>query len=210
LFSKLRRFNTPRWRLAITCIILVGWLLAWVAARMLVVQAPLERADAILVLSGSSRVAERNHFAAQLFRDGRASRIILTNDTMQLGWDRKEQRNLFAYEWARRILIADGVPAERIEVVFEPVTGTYEELGVVQKYLAQGGVNSLLMVTSAYHSRRTLWTARHVFSGTHTVIGLEHPNAFPSPWFWWLRRSGWRMVAGEYLKMVYYWLRFRG
>lgn len=175
---------------------------------MLVVQAPMEHADAILILSGSSRIIERTKLAAQLFREGRAPKILLTNDNQQLGWDTKEQRNLFSYQWARKILIGDGIPSDKIEVVMEPVSGTYEELKTVQDYAVKNGLHSLLIVTSAYHSRRTLWTASNLFKGMQLGIGLEHPSAVPSPWFWWLRRSGWRMVAGEYVKMAYYLRRF--
>ena len=187
----------------------VGWLLAWGAARLLVVRAPLEHADAILVLSGSSRLAERNHLAAKLFREGRAPRVILTNDHVQLGWDSEEQRNPFSYESARRILQTDGVPAERIEVLMQPTKGTYGELELVRGYASQQQLRSLLVVTSAYHSRRTLWTASNLFKGTGVVLGLELASPVPSPWIWWLLPDGWRMVPGEYLKMLYYWPRFQ-
>jgi len=188
--------------------VLTGWLLGWVAARMLVVEAPLERADAILVLSGSSRIIERTNLATQLFKEGRAPKILLTNDNQLLGWDAKEQRNLLSYQWSRKILVGNGIPSEKIEVVMDPVGGTYEELQAVQHYAAKNELHSLLIVTSAYHTRRTLWTADNLFKGMQLTIGLEHPSAVPSPWFWWLRRSGWRMVAGEYVKMAYYWRRF--
>lgn len=161
-----------------------------------------------MVLSGSSRIAERNHFAAAMFREGRAPRIILTNDNQQLGWDKKEERNLFSYEWARRILLADGVPADRIEVLMEPVTGTHEELEVVNKGIDPQQTHSLLLVTSAYHSRRTWWTAKRVFKDAPIELGLSTPVATFSPWSWWLHRSGWGMVAGEYVKLAYYRLRY--
>jgi|SRR5215831_649361 len=198
--------------LAVAALVAVGWLLAWGAARLLIVRAPLERADAILVLSGSSRLAERNHLAAELFRQGRAPRIILTNDHVQLGWDSKEERNPFSYESARRILQTEGVPTERIEVLTQSVKGkyggTYGELELVRWYASQQRLHSLLMVTSAYHSRRTLWTASNLFRGTGVVLGLELASPAPSPWIWWLLPDGWRMVAGEYIKMVFYWPRF--
>jgi len=198
--------------LAVAALVAVGWLLAWGAARLLIVRAPLERADAILVLSGSSRLAERNRLAAELFRQGRAPRVILTNDYVQLGWDSKEERNPFSYESARRILQNDGVPAERIEVLMQSAKvtygGTYGELELVRGYATQQQLRSLLLVTSAYHSRRTLWTATNLFKGTGVVLGLELASPAPSPWTWWLLPDGWRTVAGEYLKMLYYWPRF--
>jgi len=199
-------------RLAIAGLLVVGWFLASGAARLLVVRAPVEHADAILVLSGSSRLAERNHLAAELFRQGRAPRVILTNDYVQVGWDSKEERNPFSYEFARRILQTDGVPAERIEVLMQSVNGkyggTYGELELVRRYASQQQLRSLLLVTSAYHSRRTLWTANNLFKGTGVLIGLERASPTPSPWIWWLLPDGWRLVAGEYLKMLYYWPRF--
>src|SRR5215471_1066797 len=160
--------------LAVAALVAVGWLLAWGAARLLIVRAPLERADAILVLSGSSRLAERNHLAAELFRQGRAPRVLLTNDHQLLGWDSKEQRNPFSYERAREILQTGGVPLNRIEVLMQSVEGTYGELDLVREYASQSQLRSSLVVTSAYHSRRSLWTASHLFKGTGIVIGLEH------------------------------------
>src|SRR5262245_13656568 len=178
--------NRLRW-LSIPLFLLIGWLVAWGAARSLVVRAPLEHPDAILVLSGSSRLTERNRLAAELFREGRAPRIILTNDNVQLGWDSKEQRNPFSYEKARRILQADGVPLERVDVLLQPIVGgTYRELELVRSYASQRQLHSLLVVTSAYHSRRALWTARSVFKETGVTMGLEHANPTPSPCSWWL------------------------
>ena len=145
---------------------------AWGAARFLVVDVPLEHADAILVMSGARRVAERNHFAADVFRQGRAPRIILTNDLVAMGWDSQAQRNPLTYEWALRILKEDGVPADRIDVLMEPVTGTYEELELVADYVKENQVHSLLVVTSAYHSRRTKWSIDHVFKGKRVEVGI--------------------------------------
>ncbi len=207
-YWRLGRFSSKlRW-LAIAVLAVAGWLLAWGAACLLIVRAPIQRADAILILSGSSAIRERTQLAAQLFKEGRAPRIILTNDNEQAGWESKEQRNPFFYEWAVRLLQKEGVPAERIEVIPQPVSSTYEESELVRVYADQHQLHSLLLVTSAYHSRRTSWTFRHVFRGTETVVGLEHTGPVHSPWTWWLHRSGWRMVPGEYVKLAYYWLRF--
>ena len=50
-------------------------------------------ADAIVVLSGSSTYVERAAWAAQLYREGRAPVIVLTNDGLISGWDHREDRN---------------------------------------------------------------------------------------------------------------------
>jgi uncharacterized SAM-binding protein YcdF (DUF218 family) len=68
-----------------------------------------------------------------------------------------------------------------------------------------------LVVTSAYHSRRALWIFRKVFSGTGIDIGLTAVapgEQTPSPATWWLQLRGWRTVASEYPKLIYYWLHY--
>jgi hypothetical protein len=48
-----------------------------------------------------------------------------------------------------------------------------------------------------------------VFKDPGLVVGIEPSSPTLSPWSWWLHSSGWPMVAGEYVKMAYYWVRFR-
>jgi uncharacterized SAM-binding protein YcdF (DUF218 family) len=105
-----------------------------------------------------------------------------------------------------------GVPAERIEVLPRVVNGTHDEAVLLREYAAAKGLRSLLVVTSAYHSRRALWTLRRVFERSGVAVGLSAPppdGATPSPATWWLSARGWREVAGEYLKFIYYRLHYR-
>jgi uncharacterized SAM-binding protein YcdF (DUF218 family) len=65
----------------------------------------------------------------------------------------------------------------------------------------------MLVVTSAYHSRRALWTLGRAFRGGGTAVGLEAVapgEQSPRPATWWLSVLGWKMVAGEYVKLIYY------
>ena len=184
-------------------------LVAWAAARALVVKAATERADALVVLSGS--YVERTGRAAELFREGRAPLVILTNDGVRGGWLAAEQRNPLMYELATAELVRGGVPRERIVVLPQVVNSTYEEARAVRDYAAGEGIASVLLVTSAYHSRRALWTMRHAAEGV-TTIGVETTKGgddTPSALLWWLRPSGWRNVAAEYPKFAYYWLNYR-
>ncbi len=185
--------------------------LIWVAtapflAKNLIVEKPLESADAILVLSGGSAFVERTHRAAELYRQSVAPKIFLTNDGVQGGWNQQEQTNLFFYEQARRELINQGVPEDAIEVLPEIVEGTNDEAILFEKIVRERNLKSILLVTSAYHTRRTLSTFKKVF-GEKIEIGIAAPEIpTPSPYYWWLFRQGWRNIALEYLKIFYYWL----
>jgi uncharacterized SAM-binding protein YcdF (DUF218 family) len=203
------RANAKKW-LVLALVVAIAWLLAWLAAKSLIVESPLPHADAIVIMSGSAVVNERAELAAQLYQSGRAPAIILTNDNQRSSWSRAEQRNPFYYERAVALLTAAGVPRESITVLPQPVSGTYEEVTLVRGYALQQKLNSILVVTSAYHSRRSLWTLRQVFANSNVSVGLVAvPPGIqsPSPCTWWLHIRGWRMVAGEYAKMIYYRIR---
>ena len=196
-------------RVLIFLVVLIGsWtLLAWLAARHLVVSAPLPKADAIVVLAGSSCLLERTSEAGQLYNSNVASRVVLTNDNLQGTWSSAEQRNPFFYERARDNLVLNGVPQQRIEVIPHPVTGTYDEAQTVRDYAVAQGFKSILVVTSGYHSRRALWTLQRVFRDSNVEVGMQAVDTgiqTPSPLTWWLHARGWQMVAGEYVKTVYY------
>jgi uncharacterized SAM-binding protein YcdF (DUF218 family) len=192
---------------------LVAWsLLAWGAAKGLIVSSELPRADAMVVLAGSTAYVERTHRAAQLFQEGRAPKVILTNDNQQSGWSEQLQRNpLFIERAAEELTRSGGVPESDVEMLRDVVSSTHDEALLLRGYAEAHGLRSLLVVTSAYHSRRALWTFRKVFEGSGISIGLmivEPGEQTPRPATWWLHLSGWRMVAGEYLKLIYYWLSY--
>src|SRR4029453_19198306 len=100
-----------------------------------------------------------------------------------------------------------GVPAERIVTLPQIVDGTHDEALIVRQYVNTHNLRSILLVTSAYHSRRALWTMQRVFDGSGVIVGLEAQppgDQTPLPSTWWLHKSGWIGVAGEYLKLLYY------
>ena len=178
----------------------------------MITEAPLDRADAILVLGGSGSYRERARKAAQLLSQGRAPRILVTNDNMRGPWSKEAQRNLYFYERALEELKNRGVRAESIEVLPEPVGGTHNEAELVKRYAIEHGLHSVLVVTSAYHSRRALWTFTRVFRDTDVVIGMAPVapgDESPAPVSWWLSRRGWSLVAAEYVKLIYYVVKYR-
>lgn len=192
--------------LTVLVVVLVGWmLLAWVASRALIVKAEIGSADALVVLSGSSSYLERTHKAAELFRQGRAPLVLLTNDHTRGGWSSAQQTNPFFVDRAMEELIKQGVPAERIRIVPGIAESTHSEAVIVKQYAAAQGFRSLLIITSAFHSRRALRTFRTNFADTGIIIGLD-PTARSQTdaALWWLWPSGWRDVAGEYVKLIYY------
>ena len=198
--------------LKLLVVFLILWsLVAWVAARWLVVSRELPKADAIVILSGSALYAERAQWAAHLYSEGRAPRIILTHDNQRGGWSAADERNLFTYERTLAELRRASQPPDSVEVLMEPVTSTYDEAVRVREYASTHGLRSIIFVTSIHHSRRALWTVNQVFQGTGIATGLSPARPgprSPNATTWWLFPRGWRVVAGEYLKLIYYRIKY--
>jgi uncharacterized SAM-binding protein YcdF (DUF218 family) len=185
--------------------------LAWAAACWLVVDSRPERSDALVVLGGSSTYRERTEYAARLYGEGFAPRVLLTDDGLRGGWSQEQQRNPFFVERAAAALESAGVPAENVETLRPQTSSTYEEALLLREYVAARGLGSLLVVTSGYHSRRARWTFERVFEGSGvrlSVASVAPGRQTPAPAAWWLSVAGWRVVALEYLKLAYYRLRY--
>jgi uncharacterized SAM-binding protein YcdF (DUF218 family) len=181
------------------------------AARLLVVRAPLASADAIVVMSGSGTFRERAQHAAALFNAGRAPRIVLTNDHLLSNWSPEEQRNPYFYERSRDEIRRAGVPDDKISVIMDPIRSTYDEAVVLKKFAEANHLSSLLVVTSAFHSRRAFWTFSRVFEGSGKLIGIDPAELrieSPAAATWWLHSLGWELVPKEYVKLLVYWFRY--
>ncbi len=197
--------------LKILLLLVVVWtIVAALAPRALVVNEPLASADAIVVFSGSSAYVERTRKAAQLYREGRAPLVLLTNDQTRGGWSSAQQRNPFFVERATDELIKAGVPEDSIRIVPGIAETTRDEALIIKDYAASERFRSVLIVTSSYHSRRALGTLRNALLGTEITVGIEpasERSALHSA-IWWVRPEGWRTVGIEFVKLVYYWFKY--
>ena len=193
--------------ISLVCVIALWPLLAWLAARSLIVRSELSQADAIVVLSGPGTYVERTAWAAKLYHERRAPRVIVTDEGLLSGWSPSDERNLYFHELATRRLQHDGVASKDIRVVSDIGAGTYQEGVRLCEFAGAQNWSRILIVTSAYHSRRALWSIQRACKDKPVQIGIESPPPgwqTPAPSIWWLHKSGWRLVAAEYVKMAYY------
>lgn len=180
-------------------------------AKNLIVEKPLESADAIVVLSGSKAFVERTQTAAELYNKHISKKILLTDDGGRGSWNQAEQTNLRYSELAKRELIKQGVSAQDIEILEPQVSGTIYEAEVLKNHIENHNLKNILLVTSVYHTSRTLWTFEREMKRNNLQInfGIEHApfnKQNPVPESWWLSFFGWRVVAGEYVKILVYWI----
>src|SRR6266849_3357634 len=126
--------------------------------RWLVVEDPLVKARAIVVLSGAMPL--RALEAAKLYREGYAPEIWLTHST-EPGETLEETGIPFAGEdhYNALVLIHEGVPPEAIHVLEPPIVNTVDEIKVIAPALVRGKDGVVILVTSKAHTRRVrlLW-----------------------------------------------------
>lgn len=194
-------------------VIALGALILWAAlapwlADFLIVRRSVERSEAIVVMSGSAVYTERCKKAAELFRAGIAPVIYLSNDGRKAGWSSQENRNPFFVELAQRELVANGVTPDAIRILDGYVAGTDEEAAAFSREIEVTPQSSIVIVTSPYHTRRTLFAFEKSLHGRDLVVGIEHTDIQmlkPGPTWWWTSPAGIRDVVGEYVKLIAYW-----
>src|SRR5712692_2840993 len=121
--------------------------------RWLVVEDPLVKAQAIVVLSGAMPL--RAIEAAKLYREGYAPEIWLTYST-EPGETLEEMGIPFSGEdyYNKLVLIHEGVPPGAIHVLEPPIVNTADEIKVAAAALARGKGEAVILVTTKAHTRR--------------------------------------------------------
>jgi uncharacterized SAM-binding protein YcdF (DUF218 family)/glycosyltransferase involved in cell wall biosynthesis len=206
-----RLYRTARRRIVRTAAgVIAAYLLlsytpvVWWVAEPLRVTAPPRPADAIVVLGGgvgeSGRIGrgfqERVTQAVELYREGRASRILFSSPHLFF---------LREVEVMRDLSIARGVPASSI-IVETRAVNTYQMVAFIKEILQQKHWRSILLVSSPYHMRRALLTWRKVAPEIQV-----HPAPVPESQFYAHRLGATiEQTAGilqEYLAILVYWWR---
>lgn len=191
--------------------ILACWIvLAPLLADALVVEKPLDKADAIVVLSGAADYAQRAQGGVEAFQLGIAPTVWITDDNQRGGWDDKVEGNPYFIERMRTELTQSGVPSDAVEKLTATVGSTNDEADLVIATAVERNLKGILVVTSDYHSLRALQTFERVVKNRNAdiVVGLKRSptgSTYPDRYTWWLTPRGWRSVAGEYVKLGWYW-----
>jgi uncharacterized SAM-binding protein YcdF (DUF218 family) len=172
--------------------------------RWLVVEDPLVKARAIVVLSGAMPL--RAMEAAKLYREGYAQEIWLTHST-EPGETLEEMGIPFAGEdyYDTRVLIHEGVPPEAIHVLEPPIVNTADEIKVAAAALARGKDGTVIFVTTKVHTRRVRLLWRRLAPGQGQAIARAASSDPFDPRHWWRTTSDALDVVREVLGLLNAW-----
>jgi uncharacterized SAM-binding protein YcdF (DUF218 family) len=170
----------------------------------LVVEDPLVKAQAIVVLSGAMPL--RAIEAAKLYREGYAPEIWLTHSEEPR--ETLEKMGIpFSGEdyYSKLVLIHEGVPPEAIRVLEPPIVNTADEMKVAAAALKPGKDAAVIFVTTKVHTRRVRLLWRRLARGQARAI-VRAASADPfDPGHWWRTTGDALDVVREFLGLLNAW-----
>ena len=168
----------------------------------LIIEDELKPVDVIHVIAGNDY---RTEYAIQLYKQGYAKTIFFTG-----GWC--TFHNYYHGEHGRELAVSEGVPSEATATDELTVTSTYNEAERLKAWIDQSPVpvRSVMVVSDPFHMRRSRWTYRRVLGkGVEVVMAPVLFERTPFIRRWWEDDDLWKLVKDEYLKLVYYVMRYQ-
>ncbi len=146
------------------------------------------------VLAGEGRDMERSEAAFRLFQDGRFDSLILSGP--------RTFKTHYESEFSSQLLRAKGFPRDRLFTLPNEATSTAEEAEVLIKQARLLGIDTLLLITSEYHTARARRIYRRFAGGSPVVFvyGAETPDFDPQAW--WTSRTSKEIWTIEWVKTL--------
>jgi len=175
------------------------------AGLWLVREDPLQKSQAIIVLSGG--LPDRALAAAQIYRDGFASQVWLTQP-LQPGASMEDLHLPYAGEeqYNRMVLIGQGVRPHDIRLLTPRILNTADELRAVAEALDQQPGARAIIVTSRAHTRRVraLWRKLSPGDRGRLLVRASTEDPFDAE-HWWRTSNDALAVVREYLGLLNAW-----
>ncbi|MFA5908900.1 MAG: YdcF family protein [Vicinamibacterales bacterium] len=189
-------------------LLLIAALAAPRLGAWLVVEDPLQTADAIFVLGGT--MFQRPLEAVDLYHEGWAPRMLLMRQIADDGEIELQRRGVpFQREIDVQVdvLTRLGVPRSAIQILDEQ-NSTRDEADTLLAVVAANRWSRVIVVTSKQHTRRARLVMNRRLAGTGSqaiVRASRYDRADVDGW--WRNRSTLRFTLFETQRLVAYWLR---
>jgi uncharacterized SAM-binding protein YcdF (DUF218 family) len=159
------------------------------AGESLVVEDPLEKSDAIIILSDDNFYADRATRAAEIFRQGLAPVVVASGVRLR------------PYAGIAELMSHDlfdrGVPKESIIIFPQDADSTQEEAEALKKFLETKKWKTVIVVTSNYHTRRARYICGKVFGNSIRVRMAAARDADYDPAHWYEQRKSVKRFVRE-------------
>jgi uncharacterized SAM-binding protein YcdF (DUF218 family) len=163
-------------------------------AESWIIEDPLDKADALIVLGDDNFYADRATRGAQLFREGKAPLIVASG--------RRLRPNAGIAELMEHDLVERGVPRDKIVRFVHDADSTLEEARAVARLVKERKWRSVIVVTSNFHTRRARYIFQRVFpQGMEVRVASARDGDF-DPEHWWEKRKSIKELTREFAGML--------
>ncbi len=163
-------------------------------AESWIIEDPLDKADALIVLGDDNFYADRATRGAQLFREGKAPLIVASG--------RRLRPNAGIAELMEHDLVERGVPRDQIVRFAHDADSTLEEARALARLVKERKWRSVIVVTSNFHTRRARYIFQRVFpQGMEVRVASARDGDF-DPEHWWEKRKSIKELTREFAGML--------
>jgi uncharacterized SAM-binding protein YcdF (DUF218 family) len=173
----------------------VGGVCLWRSGRWLVHEDPFGHVKWGLVLAGESRDCERTDAAIRLFQEGRIDTVVLSASRIF--------KNRYQSEFMVDYAVQQGVPRDRIFEFRQDAYSTQEEARLLVRQFRLQNLDTVLIITSSYHTARTRRIFRRLAQGYPVVLVASADYHLYDPNAWWSNRESRKLWLDEWIKSFF-------
>lgn len=173
----------------------VGGVALWRSGRWLVHEDPGARAKWAVVLAGESRDCERTDAALRLFQEGRIDTLVLSATRIF--------KNRYESEFLADYLVRQGVPRDRVFEFHQDAYSTQEEARLLVRQFRLQNLDTVLVVTSSFHTARARRIFRKLAQGYPVVLVAAADYHLYDPAAWWSNRESRKIWFYEWMKTFF-------
>ena len=105
------------------------------------------------------------------------------------------------FELMRAILISLGIPKDKINIINEPFSSTYENLILIDEYMNKNSLHSANIITATYHQKRAKMILDKISKDKKYNLVKITKNDSNRKWFFNFSKT--RVIGYEYLSILY-------
>lgn len=173
-------------------LLVLGGVCVWKSGRWLVAGDPFEKASWTVILAGESRDVERSDAALRLYLDGRIDTLVYSSPRVY--------KDRYASEFMTEYLAKEGYPREKLFEFRHDAYSTLEEARALVRQFRWQNLDTVLIVTSNYHTARTRRIFRKLAQGYPHILVYPAEYHFYDPSAWWSTREGQKHWLLEWAK----------
>lgn len=153
-----------------------------------------DKAPWAVVLSGESRDGERSDAAVKLYLEGRIDTTILSSVRVH--------KDRYAGEMAIGYMVGEGYPREKLFEFRHDAYSTQEEAALLIRQFRYQNLDTVLIITSSFHTARTRRIFRKLAQGYPQVLVYPADLKDYDPSAWWSGRESRKYWLTEWMKTV--------